>query len=130
MIRRPPRSTRTDTLFPYTTLFRSAPTPPPSSTGVSNDWTHVESGRRLFWRETRSVRMTALWTIMTVGRRRIPQYAARRTAVSLPFGVAPLALFPDAVERHRSQDRRRAPGRPFRLLRDPQSVGEGKSVSI
>src|SRR3546814_21041482 len=28
MIRRPPRSTRTDTLFPYTTLFRS---PPPVS---------------------------------------------------------------------------------------------------
>src|SRR3546814_1366060 len=31
MIRRPPRSTRTDTLFPYTTLFRSRP----SSTGQS-----------------------------------------------------------------------------------------------
>src|SRR3546814_4340911 len=30
MIRRPPRSTRTDTLFPYTTLFRS-----PISEGVS-----------------------------------------------------------------------------------------------
>src|SRR3546814_11389430 len=27
MIRRPPRSTRTDTLFPYTTLFRSAGQP-------------------------------------------------------------------------------------------------------
>src|SRR3546814_6263585 len=27
MIRRPPRSTRTDTLFPYTTLFRSKGTP-------------------------------------------------------------------------------------------------------
>src|SRR3546814_18742181 len=25
MLRRPPRSTRTDTLFPYTTLFRSGP---------------------------------------------------------------------------------------------------------
>src|SRR3546814_3213806 len=25
MLRRPPRSTRTDTLFPYTTLFRSPP---------------------------------------------------------------------------------------------------------
>src|SRR3546814_4856321 len=25
MVRRPPRSTRTDTLFPYTTLFRSIP---------------------------------------------------------------------------------------------------------
>src|SRR3546814_13263919 len=28
MIRRPPRSTRTDTLFPYTTLFRSIRSPP------------------------------------------------------------------------------------------------------
>src|SRR3546814_9374109 len=27
MIRRPPRSTRTDTLFPYTTLFRSSEMP-------------------------------------------------------------------------------------------------------
>src|SRR3546814_8747296 len=27
MIRRPPRSTRTDTLFPYTTLFRSTVSP-------------------------------------------------------------------------------------------------------
>src|SRR3546814_17624359 len=29
MIRRPPRSTRTDTLFPYTTLFRSEDRPRP-----------------------------------------------------------------------------------------------------
>src|SRR3546814_5133923 len=29
MIRRPPRSTRTDTLFPYTTLFRSGRQRPP-----------------------------------------------------------------------------------------------------
>src|SRR3546814_13734331 len=29
MIRRPPRSTRTDTLFPYTTLFRSVGRPSP-----------------------------------------------------------------------------------------------------
>src|SRR3546814_3212855 len=29
MIRRPPRSTRTDTLFPYTTLFRSCDDPAP-----------------------------------------------------------------------------------------------------
>src|SRR3546814_17313056 len=38
MIRRPPRSTRTDTLFPYTTLFRSpaggmAPRPHPAGRG-------------------------------------------------------------------------------------------------
>src|SRR3546814_12388935 len=38
MIRRPPRSTRTDTLFPYTTLFRSE--------GLSVDWileTHLHA---------------------------------------------------------------------------------------
>src|SRR3546814_3104060 len=33
MIRRPPRSTRTDTRFPYTTLFRS--TPPRAATGCA-----------------------------------------------------------------------------------------------
>src|SRR3546814_3387807 len=32
MIRRPPRSTRTDTLFPYTTLFRSGRIPPAGRT--------------------------------------------------------------------------------------------------
>src|SRR3546814_5258960 len=31
MIRRPPRSTRTDTLFPYTTLFRSKQMPSASA---------------------------------------------------------------------------------------------------
>src|SRR3546814_16965511 len=38
MIRRPPRSTRTDTLFPYTTLFRSPLSPrglAPGTIGVS-----------------------------------------------------------------------------------------------
>src|SRR3546814_8257061 len=34
MIRRPPRSTRTDTLFPYTTLFRSLPLLAAASQGV------------------------------------------------------------------------------------------------
>src|SRR3546814_20576625 len=34
MIRRPPRSTRTDTLFPYTTLFRS-----------SSPWHHASAGQ-------------------------------------------------------------------------------------
>src|SRR3546814_982222 len=37
MIRRPPRSTRTDTLFPYTTLFRSLP---------CRHCSHVRPGRR------------------------------------------------------------------------------------
>src|SRR3546814_7372955 len=36
MIRRPPRSSRTDTLFPYTTLFRSGTMP----TGIFRGETH------------------------------------------------------------------------------------------
>src|SRR3546814_1443570 len=37
MIRRPPRSTRTDTLFPYTTLFRSHPARPVLDTGIGDE---------------------------------------------------------------------------------------------
>src|SRR3546814_14553098 len=36
MIRRPPRSTRTDTLFPYTTLFRSS-----VLSGLAEDSRHI-----------------------------------------------------------------------------------------
>src|SRR3546814_16928684 len=45
MIRRPPRSTRTDTLFPYTTLFRSFKGNPMS----------VEERQRCVWPETAEV---------------------------------------------------------------------------
>src|SRR3546814_1134825 len=41
MIRRPPRSTRTDTLFPYTTLFRSSRSSP---AGDSEDAERVLDG--------------------------------------------------------------------------------------
>src|SRR3546814_20008010 len=37
MIRRPPRSTLTDTLFPYTTLFRSRDLPGPDMPHVRGD---------------------------------------------------------------------------------------------
>src|SRR3546814_5152254 len=36
MIRRPPRSTRTDTLFPYTTLFRSSPSRSRSALSIAS----------------------------------------------------------------------------------------------
>src|SRR3546814_19455052 len=43
MLRRPPRSTRTDTLFPYATLFRSPPVPafvPVAGNDVSDRHAH------------------------------------------------------------------------------------------
>src|SRR3546814_15734695 len=57
MIRRPPRSTRTVTLFPYPTLFRSMPRtglPPPMGHPLLPDvanWAWHEYGMRVgFWR--------------------------------------------------------------------------------
>src|SRR3546814_10577991 len=41
MIRRPPRSTRTDTLFPYTTLFRSNPARAKSAGARPNSGTDI-----------------------------------------------------------------------------------------
>src|SRR3546814_19302871 len=65
MIRRPPRSTRTDTLFPYTTLFRSVYKVP-----LIRDFsTHVEKtvkpGRRSmhFVSSNRLVRASNDWRI-------------------------------------------------------------------
>src|SRR3546814_20788522 len=40
MIRRPPRSTRTDTLFPYTTLFRSHGTGPRQGRTVTGGYVY------------------------------------------------------------------------------------------
>src|SRR3546814_2186001 len=62
MIRRPPRSTRTDTLFPYTTLFRSQEAPPPSGGGMF-DWESGDEDKRKSlesWQQTFSM-PSACW---------------------------------------------------------------------
>src|SRR3546814_6908903 len=57
MIRRPPRSTRTDTLFPYTTLFRSGRAQPPRQRARAD---HADGpGRGLFDQVEGIVDMTA-----------------------------------------------------------------------
>src|SRR3546814_7075928 len=53
-MRRPPRSTRTDTLFPYTTLFRSARSPDRRAAVPGRGTTRA--GR---WRRTRTARQDA-----------------------------------------------------------------------
>src|SRR3546814_8849938 len=76
MIRRPPRSTRTDTLFPDTTLFRSlASTPSCPIAGMFNDdrryygvqfhpeVTHTKQGGRILSRFILDIcECEALWT--------------------------------------------------------------------
>src|SRR3546814_9078487 len=52
MIRRPPRSTRTDTLFPYTTLFRSASKQPASHTDLLPAEIPLSAGMRVnHWKD-------------------------------------------------------------------------------
>src|SRR3546814_11109633 len=49
MIRRPPRSTRTDTLFPYTTLFRSGDPSPilaRGGTAMSGGYVYILANRK------------------------------------------------------------------------------------
>src|SRR3546814_15992852 len=56
MIRRPPRSTRTDTLFPYTTLFRSADHP---QDRPGADQEKAEAGKDGRWQPDRSEEHTS-----------------------------------------------------------------------
>src|SRR3546814_20223075 len=71
MIRRPPRSTRTDTLFPYTTLFRSQPG---TAEGEGQHGRRARGGRHGGRRALRSHRAV-------LGRRRLPP--ARRGAAKI-----------------------------------------------
>src|SRR3546814_9924297 len=61
MILRPPRSTRTDTLFPYTTLFRSCRAAPPLR-GLSRPTTQSRNSQTFFdfriWISCLGVRVT------------------------------------------------------------------------
>src|SRR3546814_11821209 len=82
MIRRPPRSTRTDTLFPYTTLFRSL-------TALGQD---VEMEFRRMLAVLRNVRQHSdNWAL---GRHRV-----------LDIAVAP-TVGPNAFTSFRSEERR------------------------
>src|SRR3546814_11985634 len=79
MIRRPPRSTRTDTLFPYTTLFRSSPlwSPAVSPSRSEPQWSDLPSAVATGTGQTRMDRAA----VRAVGSRRLPRRAQRRKHV-------------------------------------------------
>src|SRR3546814_6449428 len=59
MIRRPPRSTRTDTLFPYTTLFRS-PVDPIHPVSGGPGYLFLEGGRQARLERVRNLELIQL----------------------------------------------------------------------
>src|SRR3546814_12272509 len=58
MIRRPPRSTRTDTLFPYTTLFRSRLSPD-VETAFPFDADAAIGGDKILWDQAKLPKLVA-----------------------------------------------------------------------
>src|SRR3546814_9423218 len=75
MIRRPPRSTRTDTLFPYTTLFRSGPPPGRALLRRLRSRHHPE---RAAWRELAAglARLAQLLAARRLSRRRSEEHTS------------------------------------------------------
>src|SRR3546814_7744946 len=97
MIRRPPRSTLTDTLFPYTTLFRSARASAPASPDRRPRATARRSSRR-----RRSVWSRWVWPAS--------QFLPSSPPVSLPRPIA--AVIPDLAIAWRTKFRQAVPEGP------------------
>src|SRR3546814_6322214 len=109
MIRRPPRSTRTDTLFPYTTLFRSVPSPQSRGPDPYTATAAIACGRIVVTKQTQGMR-NAVSTL------RLPQ-RPRRTAFRLAgnarwrtLGLRPVRPLLHLRQEHlcRAADRTRA----------------------
>src|SRR3546814_4215656 len=93
MIRRPPRSTRTDTLFPYTTLFRSR------ANGSTSRVTRLrrDRGRRTKWREARAA-ATPPADLAAPQDRWLPRQKGSVPLAQVPPASCPLALDPRSEE--------------------------------
>src|SRR3546814_16702348 len=82
MIRRPPRSTRTDTLFPYTTLFRSRQLLVTSEDSINPD-TASTKAQRMLQRDGVEVLMGEISSASALA---ISQVAARNKRLFMALG--------------------------------------------
>src|SRR3546814_19658853 len=90
MIRRPPRSTRPDTLFPYTTLFRSHPEL--FAAAEPDTRLLIDDGKLVL--RVKSVSPDRIETIVEVGGK-----ISDRKGVNVPDVVVPLAALPEKDRR-------------------------------
>src|SRR3546814_13343542 len=101
MIRRPPRSTRTDTLFPYTTLFRSRRRGPMPRSLVGRRRLRVAKSRSRNC--SRTLRLYCLQPSLTVGRLTAP---LRRGSCLLPLVALQQQAWQQITFQRRSEERR------------------------
>src|SRR3546814_6052296 len=81
MIRRPPRSTRTDTLFPYTTLFRSMGCRLPASYTCGGE-------RQRLWRGNKFAKPVRAWLGKPLAEMYLADRSGRRYCYSHPGSAA------------------------------------------
>src|SRR3546814_19408981 len=119
MIRLPPRSTRTDTLFPYTTLFRSGQTQVVSADGSVARGRTADGERAPTYEKVRAFKHVPCSTPRAVG--------SSPLQIGYPDELACLVTL---VSRTPYVDGLgwAAPGREFLLAR--KSVGSGETVSV
>src|SRR3546814_11107583 len=108
MIRRPPRSTRTDTLFPYTTLFRSPHpqlvpllSPCRLQHGPECQQFHVVLGNPHDAQLVPRQRLPGNQRPQVVGEIRKPRDASR-LAVQMPEVELPAVILPDTMLAHKA----------------------------
>src|SRR3546814_12975169 len=122
MIRRPPRSTRTDTLFPYTTLFRSPLTRRRQTSGLCKSWNARKRGEEQeragqYLHATRIITAIQLWQLV------LALHGHRNT---VPADRRPLGPLGDRDHQpdqrnHPVGDRTRPPPRPLEPRRKAQN---------
>src|SRR3546814_1980227 len=108
MIRRPPRSTRTDTLFPYTSLFRSSRyfvgVPAPAAAGLAVLPITLSLVFGDGWLRSDPVSILVLLAVALLMISRVPTFSAKRLRLSGPqrlFALVGLVLF--RSEEHTSE---------------------------
>src|SRR3546814_13952657 len=122
MIRRPPRSTRTDTLFPYTTLFRSL--------GRNQALRAQARAPPLFGLAPGGVCRAVSVAGPAVRSYRTLSPFPRRSEGGLLSVALSLGSPPPSVTRHRvSVEPGRSSSPPFTTCRERKRVVSGKSVS-
>src|SRR3546814_1564019 len=95
MIRRPPRSTRTDTLFPYTTLFRSLHKTIGESVGntktvILTAWEDPDATKRQAAIEQTKWRLQQLGGLVERLRKMSKRWRCQRAVIPLQISAVPL----------------------------------------
>src|SRR3546814_12658599 len=127
MIRRPPRSTRTDTLFPYTTLFRShRARPVPAGDAAGRGLKERAMARAIWSAGLGLIGLAACAVVAATTPSAEPAEVLAQTNSAVPFPVLE-AAYPGGIVVRPQVEFANSTG--YRPLKDRTSVRKGKRLS-